>query len=106
MFLIMFAAIPAGLLTMSVTASSSLLLALMAGPVVGSAAGLCAALIQAWRSGSSSKNYDDLNLQTDTMVSALRCLAARGHVVDTALDNHASNTPHAAYRASRKAVND
>ena len=84
MFLIIFAAMPAGLLAMSFTASTSLLLAVMAGPLAGSATGLCAALFLAWHRGSEWKSDDELDQQTDAMVSALRSLAEQGRAVDGA----------------------
>lgn len=84
MFLIMFAAVIAGLLMMSVTAPTSLLLALMAGPIAGSTTGLCAALFLAWYRGSEWKSDDDIDQQTDAMVSALRSLTEQGRAVDGA----------------------
>jgi hypothetical protein len=84
MFLIMFAAIPAGLLAMFFTASTSLLLALMAGPLVGSVTGFCAALFLAWHRGSEWKSDHDFDQQTDAMVGALRALAEQGGAVDAA----------------------
>lgn len=84
MFLIMFAAIPAGLLAMSFTASTSLLLALMAGPLVGSVTGFCAAIFLAWHRGYEWKSDSDFDQQTDAMVGALRSLAEQGRAVDAA----------------------
>ncbi|CAO4157295.1 hypothetical protein DHODJN_26005 [Methylorubrum extorquens] len=84
MFLIMFAAITASLLTIFVMASDKLLLALMAGPLVGSAAGLCVALFLAWKRGSEWKSDYDLDQQTDTVVSPLRSAAEQGPAVDAA----------------------
>ena len=70
MFLIIFAAMPAGLLAMSFTASTSLLLALMAGPLIGSVTGFCAALFLAWHRGSEWKSDSEFDQQTDAMVGA------------------------------------
>ncbi|MBB2960911.1 hypothetical protein [Methylobacterium sp. R2-1] len=85
MFLIMFAGTTAGILTIFVTASASLPLALIAGPLVGSSTGFCAALFLAWHRGSEWRSDDDLDQQTDAMVGALRSLAERRRVVDGAL---------------------
>ena len=84
MFLIMFAATTAGFLSMVVTASTSVLLALIVGPLVGSAAALGAGLFLAWRRGSTWKSNYDLDHQADQMVGALRALAEQGRAVDVA----------------------
>jgi hypothetical protein len=57
---------------------------LLAGPILGSFAGLCVALFQAWHHGSEWSGEKDLDQQTDAMVSALRQLAEQGSVIDDA----------------------
>ena len=84
MFLILLAAAMAGLLTMAATASTSLVLALVAGPLVGSAAGFGAALILAWGRGSKRESDHDLDQHADEMVETLRALAEQGRAVDVA----------------------
>ena len=82
MFLILFAATAAGFVTMAATASTSLILALVIGPLIGSAGGLGAALLLAWRRGSTWQSDYDLDQQTDEMVGALRALAHQGRQED------------------------
>lgn len=81
---IMFTAIIACAATAAMTAPYSQLLALLVGPILGSFAGLCVALFQAWQRGPEWSAEKDLDRQTDAMVSALRQLAEQGSAIDTA----------------------
>lgn len=82
MILIMFVTLAAGLPAMAVTASSSLLLAFLVGPLIGSIAGLFAAQYIAVRHGSEGQWQHDLDRQTDEMVAALRSVYQRTSEAD------------------------
>lgn len=96
MFLILLAATAAGFLTMAATASISMILALVVSPLVGSAAGLGAALFLAWRRGPEWLSDSDLEQRTDAMVGALRALAEQGRTGDCAPTIQATRTSQAA----------
>lgn len=96
MFLIMFAAATAGLLTMWFTASTCLLWALLAGPIVGSVSGFCAALYLAWHRGFERMIDYDLDRQSNAMVGALGSLAEQGRAVDAAPISRAPKPSQAA----------
>lgn len=110
---IMYTAIIACAVMVSVTAPYSLMLALLGGPIFGSFAGLSVAFFQAWHRGADWSGEEGLDQQMDAMVSVLRNLAEQGTAVDansskksgksfqSAMDMHSSGVATSSIRAAQ-----